>query len=485
MEEMIATRAPAAEVRVGRRLNGRGSWPPVVWAAVAGCVILASVAWVVLTRMRPAYDTFGWLVWGRQVLHWNLNTDGAPSWKPLTFVFTLPYALAGANPQMWLWMITATAATLAGSVFAARIAYRLTGPAPQRPWAPWAAAVFAGVGVLGIDGYSGLVLIANSDPVVVSLCLAAIDAHLSGYRRLAFVLLVLVSLGRPEGWAFAGLYGVWAWRTVPSMRALVVGGLALIPLAWFVVPALTSHSWFISGDLALGSPNVIHGNKILGVLGRVRGLYEWPMQLAVLCTLVYAAVRRDRALLALAAAALLWVAIEIAFALHGWSAVRRYLFEPGAVLVVIAAVGVGRLLAYRPKWSRALQWAPIVLVGGLVIALLPAARSRAQIAHGEIDDAHRAATQLSALQAAIDKAGGSTQIQRCGQPVALLAYQSELAWVLGENVGSIGWQPQRSIAARAPIVLFTLAHGRWQISPIHTRTRDTARCEKVRTSSVT
>ena len=110
---------------------------------------MVGVAWVVSTGMRPSYDAFGWLVWGRQVLHWNLNTDGAPSWKPLTFLFTLPYALAGANPQMWLWMITSSAGALAGGVFAARIAFWLTGPFPRRRWARWAAAAFAGIGVFG------------------------------------------------------------------------------------------------------------------------------------------------------------------------------------------------------------------------------------------------------------------------------------------------------------------------------------------------
>ena len=48
--------------------------------------------------MRPGFDAYGWLVWGRQTLHGNLNTDGAPSWKPLTFLFTLPYSLGGTRP---------------------------------------------------------------------------------------------------------------------------------------------------------------------------------------------------------------------------------------------------------------------------------------------------------------------------------------------------------------------------------------------------
>src|SRR5690242_8396324 len=114
------------------------------WWVVAVLLVLVSIAFVVLTRMRPEYDAYGWLVWGRQALHGNLNTDGAPSWKPLTFVFTFPYALAGSG-QPFLWMVTAVAGALAGSVFAARLAYRLTGPCPERPYAPYIAGAFAGL----------------------------------------------------------------------------------------------------------------------------------------------------------------------------------------------------------------------------------------------------------------------------------------------------------------------------------------------------
>jgi hypothetical protein len=143
------------------------------------------------------------------------------------------------------------------------------------------------------------------------------------------------------------------------MRVMATVGLLLIPLAWFTVPALTSHSWLISGDLALNSATVIHGNKILGVIDRLRSLYELPMQLAVAFALGLAAVRRDRQWLGLAAAAAgLWVAIEIVFAYHGWSAVARYLLEPAAVLVVLAgaAVGAPERIDVRPGCSSNSAW---------------------------------------------------------------------------------------------------------------------------------
>jgi hypothetical protein len=451
-------------------------------AAVAVLVIVVSTLFVVLTGMRPGYDAFGWLVWGRQLLHWNLNTDGAPSWKPMTFLFTLPYALAGRG-AMWLWMVTAVAGAFAGCVLAGRIAYRLAGPFPGRRYAPYVAAGFAGVGVLGIDGYSHQVLIANSDPMNVTLCLAAIDCHLSKRPRLAFAMLVLASLGRPEAWAFAGLYALWAWRAVPSMRALAVVGVALIPALWFVIPALTSKSWFTPGALALNAPTIIHGSKITGVIDRLRSLYELPMQLAALAGLGIALARRDREPLALAAAACLWVVIEIGFALYGWPATARYLFEPAAVVVVIAGGAVGRVLAYAPRHPHVLRWVGPAAVVVLIATLVPTARLRERITRAEIIEARADAKQFNRLQAVIAKDGGGARIRACGQPVTQVGSQSTLAWAVGLNVGNVGYKPGRSIDRGLPIVLFEPHLLGWQVRPVHARPGDAASCARLKTDT--
>ena len=468
--------------------SGHGLQPSrsiLIALLIAAGLLMVATAWILLTSLRPSYDAFGWLTWGRQVLHWNLNTDGAPSWKPLTFLFTLPYALAGANPQVWLWMITATATSLGSVVFGARIAYRLTGPSHARRWGPFIAAAFAGVSVLGFNGYLQQLQIANSDPMIVTLCLAAIDCHLSRRYRWAFSLLVLVSLGRPEGWLFAALYAIWTWRAEPSMRVLAAAGALLVPLAWFVVPALTSHSWFISGDLALNSANVIHGSKIIGVINRLRSLYELPMQVAVLCALALAVARRDARMLALGGAAVLWVVVEIVFAYHGWSAVPRYLLEPAAVLVVIVGAGVGQLLASEPPLGtgRVSRWLLVVPVLVLVIALIPAAHSRARLVRTEARIGRHAATELSRLEAVIAREGGAAAVKRCGQPVTLLGYQSELAWAIGLNVGNVGFRPGKSISQGLPIVLFKPHDQGWQVRPIHIGAAKAGQCAKLRTDT--
>jgi hypothetical protein len=446
-------------------------------------VLATAAACVALSHMRPAYDAYGWLDWGRQLLHWNLNTNGAPSWKPLPFLFTVPYALGPRHVQMWLWMVTEVAGTLAGGVFAARIAFRLTSSETNRRWVPFVAAAIAGFGVLGLDDYPQLVLIANSDPMIVTLCLAAIDAHLSRHRRLAFALVVLASLGRPEVWIFAVGYAVHMLRVRADTfsRVLVVIGAFLIPLLWFGIPALTAKSWFISGNLALNSPNLIHGNKIVGVMNRLLGLYSLPMQIAAGLSMLLAVVRRDRPVLVLIGLAWLWVVIEIAFAYHGWSAVPRYLIEPAAVMIVIAAVGVGRVLALEPTASW-LRLAAVVPVLALVIALVPFARARVRSTHDELIVDRKDAKLESHLSEVIDRLG-ARRIRTCGQPVTFVGFQSELAWEIGMNVGFVGYKPGKSIHKGLPIVYFKPHGYGWQVKPIHSRASDRAGCAALKTQT--
>ncbi len=477
-----------------RRLRERGALlvPRAGWVAVA--VAIATIAlgalWIARTGTHPGYDAFGWMVWGHRLLHGGLNTDGAPSWKPLTFLFTLPYGLFGGL-QLTLWTVTATAGALASSIFAARVAYRLARPRGSSIRSRWPALVgsaVAGVGVLGISGLSQQVLIATSDPLIVTLCLAAIDAHLSKRPRLAFALIVLASLGRPETWLFAVGYGVWAWRAVPSMRLVVVVGILLIPAGWFIIPGLSSRSWFVSGDLALNSPRAVHGDLFTGVLNRFLGLYELPMRVAVLVALGLAVAWRDRALLGLAGLAALWVGVEIAFAYHGWSATPRYIMEPAAVLIVTVGAAAGRILGAD---AAALARGGTVLVRcagaaafiALVVALAPVARQRARLLDAQVAQAKIASRRISRLRSVIAADGGPARILACGHPVTTGGNQSALAWSIGLNVGNVGYKPGREISAGRPIVFFKPYLNGWEVHPLHTPPGLARGCDRLRIQS--
>jgi hypothetical protein len=454
---------------------------------VVVALLAASVAFVAIVGLRPSFDPYGWLVWGHQTLHGHLNTDAAPSWKPLTFIFAVPFALFG-HAAVWLWTVTAVAGTLGGAVFGARIAYRLTASdvnVGQRRWAPAVAGAVAGVGVLGINTYSHWTLIANSDPLNVTLLLAAIDAHLSRRPRLAFAVLALAALGRPEVWPFAGLYAGWLWVRVPAARPWAVLGLVVIAAAWFVVPGLTSNSWLRPGDLALNQRTVIHGNKILGVLQRWRSLYELPMQIAALLGVALAAARRDGETLGLAACAVLWVIVEIAFAYHGWSAVSRYLLEPAAVMVVVAGGFVGRLLTDTGGRGLAVGLLGPLLVLVLLATLAPAAGNRERTWRAQISHAREDAKVIDGLSTVVARVGGAGRILRCGQPVSYNRLQSTVAWTVGVNVGTVGYNVAKVIARGKPIVvLVPHAHGvGWRVRPYNQTGAAVAACAHLRIDS--
>ncbi len=429
-----------------------------------------SVVLVYWANTSPGFDPYGWLVWGHQTLSASLDTNAAPSWKPLPYIFTVPFALAG-HLQLRLWMITSVAVSLSGVVFAGRIAYRLTDAPPERRWAGIVAAVFAGAALLGIQNYAHYYLSAQSDPMIVALVLGAIDMHLSDRPRAAFVLAVLAGLGRPEAWPFEGLYAIWLWIHVPRARWLVIGGAVVSLLLWFGIPAISSRSPFVAANNAYKSGRRLTSNQVGGTITRFLSINELPVEITALVAVGLAALRRDRRLLALAAGTVLWVAIEAAFALHGWPGLVRYMFEAGGVVVVLAGVGVGWLLLERPSGRgagagdsgpagssvtmRMGSWLGPALVVVLVASLIPAGISHARDEHKDLRSQRKRTQEVNLLPGIVARLGGAARLRSCGEPLTRLEYQTMLAYTLGENVNRIGFKYGPSIAHGNPLILFT------------------------------
>jgi hypothetical protein len=440
------------------------------WATSVGLVLLSTLL-VVVARTRPGFDPYGWLVWGHQTLAANLDTNAAPSWKPLPYLFTVPYALAG-HYQLWLWMITAAAVSLSGVVFAGRIAYRLTDPPPGRRYSGLIAAAFAGLALLGISNYSHYILSYQSDPMIVALCLGAIDCHLSGRPRWAFVLAALASLGRPEVWLFAGLYAVWAWRAIPSMRPLLAAGVLVNIVLWFGIPAITSRTPFVAAANALDSGRRLHSNQVFGTMSRFLDLHVAPLEVVALLSVILAVLRRDRTTLVLAGGVVAWVVVEIAFVLHGWPGIARYMFEAAGVMVVVAAVFIGRLLSGqllpdRPP-GKVPVWIGPLLVALIVASLVPSAVSRARTEHKDLRTQRTRTTQINRLRSTINQFGGAARFAPCGEPLTRLEYQSILAWMLRLNVSAVGFKYGPAVGSGRPIVLFTpRPQGGWKLQALN------------------
>jgi hypothetical protein len=263
------------------------------------------------------------------------------------------------------------------------------------------------------------------------------------------------------------------------MRWLIGGGVAVLLLLWFGIPALTSRSPFVAGTNALGSGRALHNDKVFGTIDRFFDLHETTLEVVALLAVGLALVRRERVTLALAAGVVAWVVLEIAFALHGWPGLPRYMFEAAAVTVVLAAVGVGRLLAEPPRIPSPAGWAGVALVVAIVASLVPAAISRERIEHKDLRVQRARTTEINRLAGVISRLGGAARIRRCGEPLTRLEYQTVLAWELKVNVATVGFKYSQAIHRGHPIVLFTPERRGWKVQAIHQRLRS---CRSLRAS---
>jgi len=467
------------------------------WLLGAAGLLVLSALVVLWARARPGYDPYGWLVWGHLTIHGKLDTNGAPSWKPLPYLFSVPYALFG-HYELWLWMVTAVAVSLAGCVFAWRVAFRLVDAPPERRYAAYAAGLVAAVAVLGIDSYLHSILSAESDTMIVALVLAAVDCTLCGRFRWAFWMWWLAALGRPEVWAPMALYCLWAWRTIPAMRRQMVVGVVLIPLLWLGIPALTSKSPFSAASLAQNSPRALRGNKVTGTFSRFLGLNAATLEIAALIAVGLAALRRDRPVLLIAGGVVLWVVIEAAFALHGWPAVARYMYEAGAGVCVLAGVFVGRVildapaimsrigslvgsrfgpgLGSRVASPRLAAWAAALVVAIFVGSLVPAAHSRIDFERKDLTAQRARTTEINLLASVVHRLGGA-RILACGKPNIGIEWQSMLAWDLGTNTGILYFSAKHQREHPVSIVnMYPHSYG-WQFFPSNqTNAAQAARC---------
>lgn len=385
---------------------------PVI--ALAGCLGLAAVS--LLLPSVPTTDPWGWIIWGREVAHLNLHTaiGGAPSWKPLPVLFTAPLSLFGdAAPDFWL--VVARAAGLAALLLAYSLAARAAGRV---------AGVAAVVFVLLTDGWIRAMAHGYSEPMLDALALGAVERHLAGSRRTAFVLLALGSLSRPEVFLFAAAYGLWLVHR--DRRALVAVGPALL-----AVPAL-----WLGGDW-WGSGNPLHGGELAKlysnlstgeVLNGIPTVMSWPTLVLAGISLVFAARRRERLTLALGAWAVAWLALVVLVPAFGGPGSVRFLMPPAVLVSVVAGVAVGRVAEMSvPALPRA---AAAVACLGLLVVLPQVVDGRAKAVNHSLSALEpRADVQESLGRVAFSVA--DKRMALCG-PI-------DIPSKLGGNRGAVTW----------------------------------------------
>jgi hypothetical protein len=447
VKDLTADRPLAPAVAVPSRLGGLGGLARHRMALAV--LLLAALSFV--EPSAPTYDPTAWTVWGREILHLDLNTVDGPSWKPLPMLVTPIFALAGSHaPDLWLFV--ARAATLAGVVVVFRLARRLgaggvgaAAAAVGYALAPWTIR----------NGYLG-----NSEGLLVACTLGAVERHLAGHRRLAFVLALGAGLLRPETWPFLGLYGLWlAWR-LPSARALVAAGFASLPVLWFL------PEWWGSGDPLRamtraqepvpGQPGSAQ-HPINAVLERFQGMLTpllWAGLAAFAVLLLLRLLHRRRAgravgpasaelggaLALLAVAVALLAEVAVMSSRGGFSGGTRYLVLPAAMFITLSGVGVGwatRGILRGGEPRRAVAAALAVLAATAIVApTLPDLRRTARLVRYE-------AVTTDELASAVQRAGGRRRVLACGRPYTGAFEVPKLAWLLHVHTGQVGLEPQR------------------------------------------
>jgi hypothetical protein len=252
---------------------------------------------------------------------------------------------------------------------------------------------------------------------------------------------------------------------------VIVAGIVALLVLWFGIPALTSHTAFQAASAALGSGRRLRSDRVFGTIGRFVGLNPRVLEVTALISVAFALVRRDRITLALAAGVCAWVVIEIAFSLHGWPGLARYMFEPAGVVVALAGAAVGWVLLEGPGLVRRVpSWAGILVVAVIVCALIPPALSRARSEHHDIRGQRVRTAEIGKLSTVVASLGGPSRLRPCGEPLTRLEYQTILAWTLRVNVATVGYKYGPAEASGRPIVLFTpRPQGGWLVQALHQR----------------
>jgi hypothetical protein len=345
-------------------------------------------------------------------------------------LFTTPFALAGDEWAPNLWLIVAQAGGLLAFAFTYRLAARLAG---------WPAGVIAAAGLVLADEFIRNFARGNSEGLLVALVLWAVERHLDGRRRDAFVLGVLAGLLRPELWPFLLLYGGWLMWREPAARLLVIGCGALTLLLWFVPEYAGSGDFFRAAERAR-DPNpdsaAFADFPFLETFRRSSWVLMPPLLVGAALAVAQAWRGRDRVRLALAGLAGALMVAVAAMTQAGFAGNLRYVALPAALVCVLAGAGwVDLVRAARARFGAG---APAGLAALLLAASAPFVLQDIGELREDLDVVRAESELYDRLPPIVAKAGGRDALLRCG-PVYTPPYEVQaVAWAMHVHSSQVG-----------------------------------------------
>jgi hypothetical protein len=457
---------------------------------LAAAVAIAAAS-LLLADPAPSYDSWAWLLWGREVAGGGLSTIDGPAFKPLPVAACALLAPLGSAAP-WLWVLLVRVAVVLAAVLAFGLARRLAGGS-------WVAGALAVAGLLLCGRLLGSSAAGAEPALVIALALGGAAAWRERRFRIALAWGVGCALLRVEAWPFLLAAGAVLWRRRPQDRPLLAGLALLVPAAWLVPELLGSGDLLRSGSRARvpnpGQP-ALADVPALASLEAAVWLPLWPLWLGVGALLVRAgrrgaarsalpacagrrgaarsalpacAGRRGAARTALlpAAAGAAWIALVALMAQAGFSGEPRYALPGAALIAVSGAVGLATASPRRagaavgpatasPRRAGAAVGPATARRGVAGAAVLLIAVAAAPRIGGLADVRAEQAYQwrlAGDLADAVRAAGGRDAVLACGRPYVGPLRGPLMAYRLG--VAKHVVEPDRP--PRAPGVVFRSA----------------------------
>jgi hypothetical protein len=495
--------------------------PSISWLAggrlylVLAAAALTIGALSLLIPSTPSYDPWAWLVWGREIVHFKLHTTGGPTWKPLPVIFTTLFAPFGkAQPDLWL--VVARAGALMAVAMAFKFAWRITawltlrrdaGDARAVRWSlgpALLAALISAVALVVSRGFISDNALGYSEGLMTALVLIAVERHLDGARRQAFVVGFFAALDRPELWLAWGPYGLYLWWKDPGARRLVLALFALIPVLWFL-PEYWGSGHFFRGVSRAQHPRsnspafakcpfctelsqhawaaVLIRVKAVALLAMVAGAFGlWRARRLWLAagsrlprvTLTEPGLRARALVVVLGLAGLAWWVLIAILTQGGFSGNDRYLVLGAALIGIAGGVGWGwgafgaasLLRRVTPSASGVAAAGAGVLAAAVLFMAIPPRL------WWKIPATHRALVYQAHLREDMTKVvselGGPGRVLRCGTVMTEGFQVPMLAWTLGVHTLEVEASPLSASNPGAPpnVIFQTRAQRNAHLLPI-------------------
>jgi hypothetical protein len=516
--ELAAPTPPPARLQARSEAGRWSASGPRFYLALAGAALVIA-ALSLLIPSTPSYDPWAWIVWGREIVHLNLQTTGGPTWKPLPVIFTTLFAPFGrAAPDLWLVIARAGAVMAVAMVF--KLSVRLTRQLATRFTAATTgldritalgpallAGLIAAIGLAFSGGFISDNALGYSEGLMTALVLIAVERHLDGKPRQAFAIGFAAALDRPEIWLFWGPYGLYLWWKDPGARKLVIGLFVLIPVLWFL-PEYWGSGHFFRGVTRAQQPRsnspafakcpfctelvdhawptiLLRIKVVAAIAVAVAGVDLWRgWRSKGTAWLSSAWARAEAAVVAMGIAGVAWFVVIAVLTQAGFSGNNRYLVLGSALIEIAGAVGWGwAALALANGLRRNLRpgsgpgdrlrgqvsnWSAVVVLGACFL-LLPSWVGGNLI---DIPRTHHALVYQAKLREdvtrVVDDYGGAAKLRRCGTVMTEGFQVPMVAWTLGVHTLDVEASP----AAGAPpppapnVILQTRAQSTSTLLPI-------------------